>query len=170
MNLIVCVDKKNGIGKDNELLFHLPSDMEFFKKMTMEKVVVMGKNTFLSLPNGPLPNRENIVLSSSLERDDCMICRDKNELFNRLRMYSSEDVFVIGGEQIYRLLVDFCDKAYVTKVDAKKSASCFFPDLDSSSNWLESGRSQVYFENGYEFYFVEYDNKNVAALEDYNEL
>ena len=102
MNCIVAVDKKFGIGKGNKLLFHIPKDMENFKSKTSGKIVVMGKNTLLSLPKSePLAQRTNIVLSKTLSRSDCIVCSDLVQLSEILKNYNSDDVFVIGGEMVY---------------------------------------------------------------------
>ena len=87
MNFIVAVSKDYAIGKDNKLLFNLPTDLKYFKEMTLGKVVVMGQNTYLSLPNRPLPNRTNIVLSNNLNfhDDNVIIVRTVNELFNSIK-------------------------------------------------------------------------------------
>ena len=131
MKAIVCVDKKWGIGKDNDLLFSLPQDMKFFRSTTLDKVVVMGGNTLRSFPNGkPLPKRINVVLSKKENRDDVIICRDMHDLLKELKKYNTDDVFIIGGGSFYKTMLPYCEKALVTKVDSDKEVDVYFPNLD----------------------------------------
>ncbi|MGN0559163.1 MAG: dihydrofolate reductase [Acutalibacteraceae bacterium] len=165
MNCIVAVDKNWGIGRGNELLFHIPKDMEFFKSKTLGKIVVMGRNTMLSLPNSkPLAQRTNIVLSKTLSRSDCIVCSDLEELSEALKSYNSDDVFVIGGEMIYRELLPYCKKAYVTKVDALMPADKFFVNLDLCDGWELISQSEKMNYNGVEFWFCEYRNTGVRCF------
>lgn len=160
MNCIVSVDNKWGIGKNNRLLFHIPADMEFFKQKTVSKVVVMGKNTLLSLPNErPLPKRTNIVLSTTLKRSDCIICGSLAILWEQLKVVAADDIFVIGGEKVYKQLLPYCTAAYITKVNSDGNATEFFPNIDSDSNWNLShkGQTQSYVDT--QFCFCEYINK-----------
>ena len=119
MKTIVCVDSKWGIGKKNGLLFRLPKDMAFFKQMTTGKVVAMGANTFLSFPKGALPNRVNIVLDDQGRKfEGATTLPTLFALLAKLNEYDTDDVFVIGGASVYKLMLPYCDTAYVTKVDA----------------------------------------------------
>lgn len=161
MKCIAAVDSKWGIGKDNCLLFHIPADMEFFKQKTIGKIVVMGKNTLLSLPDKkPLANRTNIVLSTSLKRNDCIVCNSLDNLLNRLSRYSTDDIFVIGGAEIYRQLLPYCNTAYITKVKSDKAATKFFPNLDTCSDWKLICKSPVQLYGKTEFCFCEYVNSS----------
>ncbi len=165
MKAIVAVDKEWGIGKNNGLLFRLPRDMAFFKEKTWDKVVVMGGNTLLSFPGGkPLPHRVNIVLSSSLERDDCIVVKNLEELFSELRKYNSEDIFIIGGAMFYRTMIDYCSVAYITKVNTVGGASVFFPNLDMAYNWEMASATESVEDNGYEISFTEYRNNSVKTV------
>lgn len=142
MNLIVVVDNKWGIGKNNNLLFTLKKDMVFFRQTTTGKVVVAGANTFLTFPNGALPNRTNIVLDHQGNlHDGATTVTSAEELFELLKNYNNEDIFVIGGATVYKLLLDHCHTAYITKVQADGQAEVFFPNLDEMPNWqlVESG-------------------------------
>ena len=144
MNQIVNVNLSWGIGKDGDLLCHIPEDMRFFKDMTMGKTVVMGRKTLESFPGGkPLKGRKNIVLTRSLDTDgspetELFYVNGKEQLFELLPKDTSE-VFVIGGESIYRLLLPYCDTFYVTKNTCTGDADTFYPDLDN-----EPGLSLVY--------------------------
>lgn len=167
MNCIAIVDKKWGIGKNNRLLFNIPEDMEFFKQKTVGNIVVMGKNTLLSFPGeNPLPNRTNIILSTTLERNDCIVCRNLFALWKQLCKFNLQDVFIIGGEQVYRQLLPYCSKAYITKVNADGYASDFFPNLDKDRNWelILSGENQMF--GDVEFCFCEYINEAVNTIQE----
>ena len=138
MNLIAAVDKNWAIGKDNGLLVSIPADMKFFRETTTGKVVVMGRKTLESFPNGlPLKNRVNIVLTTdySYQVKDAVIVHSKEELEEELQKYNSEDIYVIGGESVYRLLLDACDTAHITKIDYAYEADAFFPNLDENPDW-----------------------------------
>ena len=161
MNAIVAVDKNWGIGKDNDLLFSIPEDMKFFRQTTLNKIVVMGANTLRSFPNGnPLKNRINIVLSTSIERDDCIVCKSLEQLFEELKKYPSEDIFVIGGAMLYKTLLPYCKKVLVTKVNADGNAQVFFENLDKKDNWICESEGQAIMTNGFEIKFTTY--KNIA--------
>ena len=160
MKLIVAVDKNWGIGKRNGLLFSLPEDMKFFREKTNGKVVCMGYNTLLSFPGSkPLKNRVNIVLApEGVTRDDCIVVYSLDELFEELKKYDTDDIFVIGGGMFYRTMYPYCDKAYITKVDADGGAEVLFDNLDQLDNWSYEVISDKICSNGYEFYFTLYTN------------
>ena len=163
MNLIVAVDKNWVIGKDNKLLVSIPDDMKFFRETTTGKVVVMGRKTLESFPNSkPLPNRVNIVLTRDKAYDakGAVVVHSKEELDNELKKYNTEDIFIIGGESIYRLMLDECDRAFVTYVDYGYDADTYFPNLDEASNWklAEESEEQTYYD--IEFYFRTYINES----------
>ena len=159
MNIIVAADKNWGIGYQNKLLVSIPSDMKFFRETTTGKVVVMGRKTLESFPNGlPLKNRVNIVLTTdySYQVKDAVIVHSKEELEEELQKYNSEDIYVIGGESVYRLLLDACDTAHITKIDYAYEADAFFPNLDENPDWeiVADSEEQTYFD--LEFYFLKY--------------
>lgn len=160
MKCIVAVDKNWGIGKNNGLLFKLKKDMTFFRQMTTNKIVVMGANTFNSFPNGALPNRVNIVLDHLNRKHDGAETFDTLEkLRKRLSELNSDEIFVIGGASVYKLLLDDCDEAYITKVDADGQAEVFFPDLDKNENWTIESESQPQEDNGFQIRFCKYVSK-----------
>ena len=120
MKAILSADKNWGIGYQNRLLVSIPSDMKFFRQTTTGKVVVMGRKTLESFPNGmPLKNRTNIVLTGNkgYHVKDAVIVHSKEELLEELKKYDTDDVYVIGGESIYRMLLPYCSTVYVTKID-----------------------------------------------------
>ena len=162
MNLIATVDKNWAIGKDNGLLVSIPADMKFFRETTTGKVVVMGRKTLESFPNGlPLKNRVNIVLTTdhSYQVKDAVIVHSKEELEEELKKYNSEDIYVIGGEKIYAQLLDECDVAHITKINYSYDADAYFPNLDEKPEWVITGDSeeQTYFD--LEFFFYRYERK-----------
>lgn len=160
MQAIVAVDRQWGIGKKNGLLFHLPEDLQYFKQKTFGKVIVMGGNTLLSLPKSkPLPNRTNIVLSDVFTRDDCRVCVTLNELLEELKNYDTDDIYIVGGAMLYRTMLPYCDKVYVTKVDADGGAEVFFENLDNLPNWKQTEESEPVCSNGYTIRFCVYENK-----------
>jgi dihydrofolate reductase len=157
---IVAVDKNWGIGKENHLLFNIPEDMRHFKEKTLGKIVLMGKQTFLSLPNAsPLKGRENWVLSTSLSCLGCRVFNTIDEVIDAIRN-EQKDIFLIGGGKLYYALIDYCDEAYITKINADGQADCFFPNLDARNNWYSEGRSQVIQSKDLEISFTIYKNKS----------
>ena len=162
MNLIVAVDKNWAIGLGNKLLVSIPQDMKFFRETTSHKVVVMGRKTLESFPGGqPLKNRTNLVLTSNKDYKvkDAVIVHTIEKLLEELRKYDSEDVYVIGGESIYRQLLPYCGKAYVTKIDHAYEADTYFPDLDADPEWemTKISEEQTYFD--LEYVFTIYERK-----------
>ena len=162
---IVHTDKEWGIGKGNDMMFSLPKDMKFFRETTMGHVVVMGGNTLRSFPNQkPLKNRTNIVLSRGQVRDDCVIVRSYEELKDEMKKRENEDIFVIGGGEIYKALLPYCHGAYVTKVDAVGGAEVFFPNLDEHPDFVCVDAGEPMDDNGYVIRFTTYRNQRVMPL------
>ncbi len=160
MNLIAAVDRNWAIGKDNKLLVQIPMDMKFFRETTTGKVVVMGRKTLESFPNGlPLKNRTNIVLTHNKNYDGkgAIVVHSMEELKEELKQYNSEDIYIIGGEQIYQALVDDCDVAHITKIEYEYDADAYFPNLDEKPEWKITADSeeQTYFD--LEFFFYKYE-------------
>lgn len=162
MNVIVAVDEKWGIGRNNDLLFRLKKDMRHFRAKTLNKVVAMGSNTLESLPGGrPLASRVNVVLRpGGPKRDDCVVCEDLNEVFETLAKYPSDDVFVIGGAMFYRTMLPYCDTAYVTKVARDGRAEVFFENLDELENWACVDEGETTDDGGCAIRFATYKNRN----------
>ena len=160
MNLIVAVDKNWAIGCNNKLLVSIPSDMKFFRETTTGNVVVMGRKTLESFPGGlPLKKRTNIVLTGNpnYEVKDAVVVHDIDSLLEELKQYPAEDVYVIGGESVYRALLPYCDKAYVTRIDHAYLADTYFPNLDEDPEWKMTKVSdeQTYFDLEYVFTIYE---------------
>lgn len=159
MNIIAAVDANWAIGYKNELLVKIPNDQKWFQKITTGKVVVMGRKTMETFPNGmPLKNRTNIVLTGdrALRVKDAELVYGIEELLDKLKQYNTEDVYVIGGESVYEELLPYCDTAYITKIDYTYQADRYFPNLDNDADWhIESeSEEQTYFD--LEYYFVKY--------------
>lgn len=129
MKLIVAVDRNWGIGKDNELLYDIPADKKFFKKMTMNKTVVMGMNTYKSI-GAALSGRDNIVITTKhLRNDDRLVFMRISEfLFRMDLLLNTDNYFIIGGEMLYNKLIDKCDELFITHIDSESEADTFFPD------------------------------------------
>lgn len=134
--LIVAMDQDRGIGRNNDLMWHLPLDMRFFKETTSNHIVVMGRKNFESIPEKyrPLPNRENAILTrnTSFTAPGCVVF---NSLESCLENYSSESertVFIIGGGEIYKesLALDCLDELYITHIEGSFGADTFFPHFD----------------------------------------
>jgi len=124
MKAIVNVDKNWGIGNDGDLLQFIPADMKFFKENTIGNVVVMGRTTFDSLPGKqPLKDRTNIVLTKnkSFQNDGVIVLNSVEEVLKEVTKYSEDEVYIIGGEMIYKQLLPYCKEAYITKCSYYRS-------------------------------------------------
>lgn len=165
MKAILHVDKEWGIGKNNDLMFSIPLDMKFFRDTTINKVVVMGNNTLKSFPNGaPLKNRINIVLSRNASYNDCIVVKSLDDLFNELKKYDTDNVYVIGGASIYKALLPYCNEVLVTKVDAVGGADSFFENLDNNEDFKLIYESEPMETNGYSIKFTTYKNTNLKSI------
>lgn len=158
MKLIVAVDQENNIGYKGNLLFHIKDDMKYFRKETLGKTVVMGRKTLESFPGrSPLKDRSNIVLSrdNSYNPDGCTVVHSVDELMSLISGFDSDSVYVIGGAEIYRLLLPYCNTALITKVyKTVQSADKKFPDLGTS--WILSEESPLYNDGNLSYKFLKY--------------
>ena len=142
LSIIVAVASDGAIGRANDLLWHLPADLKRFKELTTGHTILMGRKTFESLPHGPLPNRRNIIISRSLP------AQPGAEVYPTIQQAmeacaSDEEVFIIGGGEIYRQLLPNTERIYLTRVQASfPDAEVFFPELDPTE-WIEEAR-EVY--------------------------
>lgn len=158
MNLIVAADKNWGIGYKSKLLVSIPKDKQLFREETLGKVIIMGHNTFISLPGSqPLFGRENIVLSrdKTLKIKGAVVLNSVERCLNYIREknINSSDVFVIGGESIYKEFLPYCDVAHVTYIDFEYAADRYIVNLDKDKNWtleLET-EEETYFNIPYKF-------------------
>ncbi|MCI9060621.1 MAG: dihydrofolate reductase [Lachnospiraceae bacterium] len=163
MNLIAAVDKNWGIGKDNRLLVRIPEDMKYFQKLTTGKVIVVGRKTLETFPGGqPLKNRTNIVLTANPDRKvkGVVMVHSMEELLEELKKYDSQDIYIAGGESVYRQMADLCDTAYITRIDYEYLADAWFPNLEEQEAWKLTADSeeQTYFD--LEYYFLKYEKKS----------
>lgn len=155
ISIIVAVDKNNAIGRGNNLLWHISEDLQHFKKITMGHPVIMGRKTYESIGR-PLPGRENIIVTRNMSffAQGCIVVHSLQEAIN---IYPQDDVFIIGGGEIYNEAIAISNKMYITFVDHCYDADTFFPKIDPNL-WYEASR--VNYERGrefeYSFSFVKY--------------
>lgn len=159
ISAIVAVNEDWGIGFNGDLLEHIPEDLKYFKQLTSGYTVVMGTNTWNSLPKKPLANRSNIIISSTQRSIMC-----QNTL--RLHMedvidyfkYTKDEVFIIGGGSIYKQLLPYCNKVYVTKINkSHKNVDTYFPNLDKLDDWTLGASSELYIHKDFTYQFCEYN-------------
>ena len=166
LSIIVAVAKNNVIGKDNRLLWNLPGDLKRFKDITTGKSIIMGRKTFESLPF-ILPNRQHIVLTRDknfvIEDDNVVIVNSIEELQSRLD--KEKENFVIGGGEIYKLLLPYCDKLYLTLIDREFDGDTIFPNIDLNDwnrvNEVEENiiKENTMKENGIKYKFMDFIRK-----------
>lgn len=162
MNLIVNVDQNWAIGDKGKLLVSIPEDMKFFRSETSGKVVVLGRKTLDTFPGGqPLKNRTNIILSHNPDYKvkGAIVCHSVEEVLEELKKYNSEDVYIIGGDSIYKAFLPYCDVAHVTRTDHVYDADAWFPNLEEDPEWVLTGESEekTYFD--LEFRFCRYERR-----------
>lgn len=161
LSLIVAIADNQAIGKQQQLLCHLPKDLKHFKEITSGHAVIMGRKTFESLPNGALPNRKNLVLSSSenLSYPNTLVV---NSLEKALRECEGEsEVFIIGGAAVYESTLKQADKLYITRIHHSfEGADTFFPEINES-DWIEVERESYPTDekHAYPFTFITYIRK-----------
>lgn len=131
ISIIVAIDKNNGIGKNNDLLVYIPGDLKRFKEITSGHPVIMGRKTFESLPNGPLPNRKNIVITGTeMKIEGAIVVHSIDDALDHCP--ENEECFVIGGGLVYKQFLNIADRLYLTIVDQGFDADTFFPELNFS--------------------------------------
>ena len=159
MNLIVAVDKNWAIGKNNKLMWSIPADMKFFRETTKGNVVIMGRKTLESFPQQqPLKNRVNIVITKNPDYKvkDAVVVHSVEEAVEESKKYDAQ-VYVIGGESIYRAMLEYCDTALVTKIDHAFDADTYFPNLDQDEQWEMTKISEEQTCFDLEYYFTVYE-------------
>ena len=162
MNLIVNVDRNWAICYRGKILVSIPEDMKFFRSETTGKVVVLGRKTLDTFPGGqPLKNRTNIILTRNpnYQVKGAIICHSVEEVLEELKKYNSEDVYIIGGDSIYKEFLPYCDVAHVTRTDHVYDADAWFPNLEEDPAWVLTGESEekTYFD--LEFRFCRYERR-----------
>ena len=159
-SIIVAIAENNAIGRNNELLWHISEDLKRFKKITSGHKIIMGRNTYLSLPNRPLKNRTNIVISDNPQErfEGCEMAYSMDEVL--LLCPENEECFIIGGGMVYRQFLPQADKLYLTLVHKAFEADTFFPEIDFSE-WQEAGRENFApdEQNDFSYSFVTYTRK-----------
>ena len=136
LSLIVAIGQNYEIGKDNKLLWHLPNDLKFFKETTLNKTIIMGKNTFESLPK-MLPNRKHIIISDSEYKvEGAIIFNNIEDTLNYINN-TDEECFIIGGMSIYKQLLPYAKYLYITKIEDTKEADAYFPNLNEEDYIVE---------------------------------
>lgn len=179
ISAIVCIDSNYGIGSKGDLLAHIPEDLKMFKELTTNNIVIMGRKTYESLPKKPLPNRTNIIITSQKEYypyfediKNSPIYEDMESVklylscFEKLKaIYDvnvrNKDVYIIGGGMIYKELLPFCKRIYITKIlHTYDDVDTYFPNIDNMPEWKMISASEVKEYNGLEYQFYIYDNVN----------
>lgn len=130
LSLIAAVGKNRELGKDNDLIWHLKEDMKYFREMTNNKTIIMGRKCFESLP-GLLPNRKHIILTNNKDYkvDGALVMNNMEDVLNYIKN-TDEQCFIIGGAKIYELFLPYCDNLYLTEIKDKKDADVYFPKFD----------------------------------------
>ena len=162
MKLILAADRNWAIGKDGDLLCHLPGDLKYFKEKTVGKTVIMGRGTLESLPGKkPLPKRENIVISGNPDYavPGAVVLHSHEELFDYIRDNDSDEVMVMGGGRVYRELLPYCDTCYITRIYESFDADTWFVNLDEMPEFEIVWQSELQEENGIQYRFLEYRRK-----------
>ncbi len=175
VSAIVCVDKNWGIGYKGDLLVKIPEDIRFFKEKTSGHIIIMGRKTYDSLPIKPLPDRENVVITRKVYKDEYGRYKDEDgvvytelervkDVFKFIKerlQYSRNEMFVIGGGSIYKELLPYCDTAYVTKVNyAFENVDTYFPNLENIQEWEIESVSETKEYNDMKYQFFIYKKKD----------
>ena len=160
--MIVTVDNNWAIGSKGGLLVRIPNDHKNFRQETAGKVVVLGRKTLETFPQGmPLQNRTNIILSANPDYrvKDAVVVHSKEELLKELSKYQDDEVYIIGGESVYRMMLPYCNVVHVTKIDHIYDADAYFPNLDEMYEWeiTNDSEEQTYFDIAYQF--IKYERK-----------
>jgi dihydrofolate reductase len=166
MDLIVNVTENWGIGKDGKLLVSISADLKRFRQLTTGKTVILGRKTLGTFPGGrPLKNRTNLILSGSAASiEGAVVLPSLEALFGRLRECDLSQVSVIGGASVYRALLPYCERAYITKTFLTPEADTFFPNLDEAENWSVAEAGPILEEDGVKFQYVDYINTSPLPL------
>ena len=159
MKIILAVDENWGIGKGNEMLFHLSTDLKHFKEETIHNIVIMGRNTYESMGGG-LTDRKNIVISRNTDYrlDDAKVFNDYKEVLSFVEN-SPKEAYVIGGSQIVDIFLPFCNEAIITKIYASRDADTYLHNFDKDNNFEIINKSGINKENGIKFEYITYRRK-----------
>lgn len=159
ISIIAAVGKNGEIGKDNDLIWHIKEDLQNFKNLTMNKYIVMGTNTYYSLPK-KLEGRKYIVLSSNLDKiDNGLVFHDFESLLEFI-MKQDEEIMIIGGASIYKLFIPYADKLYLTEIDDERKADCYFPEFDKSKYKYTVLKENI---DNIKYKFTIYERSDISA-------
>ena len=165
MNFIVAVDEQWNIGREGALLQPISEDLKFFKAKPMNKIVILGRKTLQTFPGAkPLKGRTNIILTrqEDFSAEEAIICHSYDQLFQKLHNYCSEDIFIIGGGEIYNKLIPYCELAYVTKIHKTYYADTSIMNLDQKPNWIIiKSEEKHHFKDDIYYSYLEYRNNKV---------
>ncbi len=169
MDLIVCADKNWGIGIRGDQPVAIPEDRKFFQRVTMGNVIVLGRKTLATFPNGlPLAGRDNVILTGNrnFSVKNGVIVHDREELLKTLAEYEAQGrkIFCVGGGSVYQMLLPYCKRAHVTKVDYAYECDTYFEDLDRHPNWKKIKDSEEHTYFSVEFYYYLYENSAPLPL------
>lgn len=158
LSIIAAVAQNGAIGKDNDLLWHISADLKRFKQLTLEHTVVMGKSTYDSLPVHPFPKRRNVVITrqKDLKLEGCEMAYSIDEALNLC--HHDEETFIVGGSSIYKQMLPYVDKLYITWVYKDFEADCFFPEIDNTV-FEEINASERMYDEKSGLYYAYYEYK-----------
>lgn len=162
VSMLVAVDRNWGIGKEGDLLIKIPEDMKFFKDISINNVIIMGRKTFESLPNRkPLVNRVNIIITSdkNYKVENAIVVNSIEEAIEKAKEYKDLEIINIGGGKIFNQMIDHCDIAYVTYIDREFEADTFCPRIDQLPDWKLESESEEKTYLDIKYYFRKYSKK-----------
>jgi len=160
MIAIVAVDKCWGIGQGGEQLIYIPEDLKRFKNFTTGNTIILGRKTMYTFPGSkPLKNRRNLILSRDphFRPEGAEVFPDIPTLMEQVT--DPDNTYVVGGAMVYNTMIDQCDRAYITKIDAQYPADCWFPNLDDDPNWEVESEGEWLEHEGVRFRYVNYRRK-----------
>ncbi len=164
ISIIVAVAEQNAIGIKNDLLAYIPQDLKRFKAITTGHTIIMGKNTYLSIPKRPLPNRRNIVISDNPNDafEGCEMASSINDAIGKCK--ADEENFVIGGASVYRQFLPITDRLYLTLIQKEFEADVFFPEIHLEE-WELFSKEEFPFNEalGFSFSYVTFDRKKITS-------
>ncbi|MBC8265404.1 MAG: dihydrofolate reductase [Flavobacteriales bacterium] len=166
VSLIVAVSENGVIGKDNDLIWHLPKDMKFFKDTTLGHHVIMGRKNFESIPEKyrPLPNRTNIVITrqSDYTAEDCVVVNSVEAALEIAKQNGDTKPFIIGGGQIYKIALDqnLVDRIYLTKIHHTFEGDTFFPELGNKWKEINKVENKADEKHSYDYDFITFEKIN----------
>lgn len=152
IKLIACIDKYNSLGINNNLIYHIEEDLKIFKEKTVNNIVVMGRKTFDSLNNKPLPNRENIVISQNLHNPKDKSYTVFNNINDVLKLNTSKDIFIIGGSKIYNHFTNFYDEIHLTII--KDEYTKTYPINESIKLNIRLDNFKLIKQKEYDMFFI----------------